>query len=745
MFKLKLFPKLALIMVAIATMPAAIIGMRTININRVGMQDAILEIHTTLAESAAQKISDYWEEINREIKIAARSLRANIDCREKHSILQVLLDTNPSFVSIAVVDNKGRELLKAYNPDRDANPSLVDHSGEDLFKRFIASRVPEMSTEITDRPHIVGKFYPLTDTHSLYVKISLQQLNDYVSRAGFAKSGVVFVVNSAGRIFLPAYDDAAQKIIPGKSGARLEDIAKLDIVKNSLTSDSVGSSEYVLPGGKSAVGAFTSVKETGWGVVVQQDKDEAYISVERMKKDTLYLTLISVLAAAILAFFIARGLTLPILRLSEAARKISKRDFEVAPALAKIKTGDEIEELSSSFGEMAVEIMRYDEMQVDKLISEKTKTEAVILAMTDALIMTDTEGRIELYNSAAKKLLGLGDRALGEPVWNFLSDASMRAAFENAVSNPASVPREVSIAAPNAISYYTASSNMVLHPQKKTSIGVVAILRDITLEKEIDNMKDIFLHSITHDLRNPMTSIRGFLKFLQDGVGGPVTAQQKKMLDTMDRSSQKLLSMINDILDIAKLESGKMRLNTDYANLAQVARNAANALEAILIKKNINFAIAPSAGMEELRFKMDSAMLERVFINLISNAVKFTPDGGGITIKLEQTAAQTENGEVQLARVSIIDTGEGIPPDYVEKIFDKFQQVAGQKRGGTGLGLTICKHIVEAHGGKIWAESKLGEGSKFIFTLPIVKNSNGKIPLFPPFSKGDEGGFNNYA
>jgi signal transduction histidine kinase/HAMP domain-containing protein len=712
-------------MVAIATMPAAIIGMRTININRVGMQDAILEIHTTLAESAAQKISDYWEEINREIKIAARSLRANIDWQEKHSILQVLLDTNPSFVSIAVVDKNGKELLKAYNPDRDASPSLVDHSDEELFKRFIASRAPEMSVEAIGHPHIIGKFYPLTDTHSLYVKISLLQLNDYVSRADFAESGVVFVVNSAGKIFLPANGDAGTQIIPGKSGATLEDMARLDIVKNSLTSDSVGSSEYVLPGGKSAVGAFTSVKETGWGVVVQQDKDEAYISVERMKKDTLYLTLISVLAAAMMAFFIARGLSLPILRLSEAARKISRRDFEVAAALAKIRTGDEIEELSGSFGEMAVEIMRYDEMQVDKLIAEKTKTEAVILAMTDALIMTDTEGRIQLYNSAAKKLLRLGDTAVGEPVWNFLSDANMRAAFENAVNNPASVPREVSIAAPNAINYYTASSNMVLHPQKKTTIGVVAILRDITLEKEIDNMKDIFLHSITHDLRNPMTSIRGFLKFLRDGVGGPVTDQQKKMLDTMDRSSQKLLSMINDILDIAKLESGKMRLETDYANLAQIAKNASNILEAMLVKKNIKFAIVPTGGMEDMRFKMDTAMLERVFINLISNAVKFTPESGGITVNIERTASKTEEGERELARVSVIDTGEGIPADYVEKIFDKFQQVAGQKRGGTGLGLTICKHIVEAHGGKIWAESKLGEGSKFIFTLPI---SNGQIP-----------------
>lgn len=712
-------------MAAMATLPAAVISIRTIEINRIGMQNAILETHTALVESVSQKISDYWEGINREIKIVARSLRANIDYQEKHSILQVLLDSNPSFVSIAVVDRKGRELLKAYNPDREANPSLADHSGDELFQKFAKSRAPEMSPDIIEPPYTVGKFYPLTDTHSLFIKISLQSLDEHITRANFAKSGVVFAVNSVGRIFLPVGEDAVKKIIPPESGATLEDIARLDVVRNSLLSDSVGSSEYALPGGKLAVGAFASVKSAGWGVVAQQDKAEAYISVERMKKDTLFLTLISVFAAAILSFFIARGLARPIMRLSVAARKISRRDFDVVGILSAIRTGDEIETLSSAFGEMAVEIKQYDEMQVDKIIAEKTKTEAVILAMSDALIMTDTDGGIQLYNSAARKLLNLPESAVGEAVWRFMPDESMRSAFEDAVKNPDGSGREVSIIGPNTIKYYKTSSNIVLHPQKKTTIGVVAILRDITLEKEIDNMKDIFLHSITHDLRNPMTSIRGFLRFLRDGVGGPVTDQQKKMLDTMDRSSQKLLSMINDILDIAKLESGKMQLNLDYANLAEAARSAAGILDAMLVKKNIKFSIDAPADLENLRFKMDAAMIERVFINLISNAVKFTPEGGSIGVTMEQAAAETESGQINLARVAVIDTGEGVPLEYVEKIFDKFQQVAGQKRGGTGLGLTICKHIVEAHGGKIWAESKLGLGSKFVFTLPIIKNQNG--------------------
>jgi len=737
--RFKIFHKLAIIMVVIATVPAIIIGIRTTQINRVGMQDAILEIHTTLADTLSKTITKHLEEIDREIKIAARSLVANVDWQEKHNILQVLLDSNPSFVSIAVVDSNGRELLKAYNPEIELNPKLVDHSKDELFQKLKTLHIPVMSSYPIEHPSIFGKFYPLPGTsgsYSLFLKISLKSLSEEIAAASFASSGIAFVVNSDGKIILPDPSDKEHllsRVIPDDSNNGL---MSLDIVNKALNAEGIGSAEYKLPTkeGKVVVGAFAPLKQLKWGVIVQQDKDEAYISVNKMKKDIALLTIIAVIAASLVAFLLARGISYPLAQLAEAARRISRREFDTPRNifLEKIRTRDEIEELARAFMEMSVELKKYDEMQVDKIVAEKTRTEAVILAMADALIMTDTSGNIQLYNSSAMRLLHLPPDSVGRSLWDFISDEKLKSTFRDIIQNPGASSYELSFAdggasgsesngnsAQNKLNYYKTSSAMVLHPKTHTPLGVVAILRDITLEKEIDSMKDTFLHSITHDLRNPMTSIRGFLKFLKDGIGGPITDQQKKMLDTMDRSSQKLLSMINDILDIAKLESGKMELNKDYAGIIQIAHSAGSILEGMINKKAIKFSIVADPSIETLRFKMDAALIERVFTNLISNAIKFTPEGGSIMVNVEKISASTEKGEIDLARITVSDTGEGIPPDYVEKIFDKFQQVAGQKRGGTGLGLTICKHIIEAHGGKIWAESKLGEGSKFIFTLPI--------------------------
>lgn len=727
-------------MILVASVPAIVVGIRTIGINRVGMQDAILELHTTLAESIAEKISFHLTSIDKEIGIVTASLRANIDWTDRHGILQALLDTNPSLVTISFLDKNGREILKAYNPDLETVPSLINYNQSPLYKRYVEIRQPVMAVdESSGAVPTISKIFPLTAEHSLFVKVSLQKLDAEISKIGFAKTGVVFVVDETGRLILPS--GMERKILPPGAQVSLKD---MDIVKKSLAADAVGSSEYMTPLGKLAVGAFSSVKNVGWGVVVQQDKDEAYISVYKMKQSTIILTVISVLIASMVSFFLARGLLLPLSRLNSAAKKISARNFDVAGELSRIKTKDEIEDLAKTFGETAEELKKYDEMQVDKIVSEKTKMDAVIFSISDAILMTDTEGKIQLYNRSAKKILGLPDEnVLNRPVWEFVKDEKIKTTFLEMLKNPHGATREVEVAAGgNIINYYKASSSMVEHPQKKSLIGVVTVMRDITLEKEIDHMKETFLHSITHDLRNPMTSIRGFLKFLRDGVGGPVTDQQKKMLDTMDRSSQKLLAMINDILDIAKLESGKMQLNLSEANIVQTAKNAAASLEAMIAKKKINFSITSDETAANENFMFDASLIERVIMNLLSNAVKFTHEGGTITVEISgqqvaDSGRQVAGSEFPTANrqpptagsilVSVIDTGEGIPPEYVNVIFDKFQQVAGQKKGGTGLGLTICKNIVEAHGGKIWVESVFGKGSTFTFILPFKKENGERL------------------
>ncbi|MCK5357704.1 MAG: HAMP domain-containing histidine kinase, partial [Elusimicrobiales bacterium] len=225
-------------------------------------------------------------------------------------------------------------------------------------------------------------------------------------------------------------------------------------------------------------------------------------------------------------------------------------------------------------------------------------------------------------------------------------------------------------------------------------------------------------HSITHDLRNPMGAIKGFVEFLIKELPGPINSAQKKMLISIDRASFRLLGMINNMLDIAKMEAGKMDIKIEKFSVEDMAERVIDLMESLGQRKRIKFLVASDGDME---YEGDSGLIERVFINLIGNAIKFTPEDGTITLGFK------DDGKNLVAYVQ--DTGDGIPSEYVEKIFDKFEQVKGQSAGGTGLGLTISKYVAEAHLGRIWAESEMGKGAKFIFSLPknLSKDENGNV------------------
>ena len=699
--KLKLFPKFALLLTLLAVIPAAIVGFRTITINRAGMQLAILELHTNTASSLAENIQNYLQSIDREIQFVLKTISGQMTWTDRQSVIQTLLDTNENFVSVSIVNKAGGEILKAYNPELELDPKLVSRKDEPLFQEFwknteASALGPVYFSSGSPRIDIV---YPIGKEHCLYAVLSLRSIWTKISESRIASTGFAYLVNRKGEII--AHPDI--KLAVTRSSA-----INLPIVLEAVKAVSVGSKEYRHPlTGKYVVGAYAPVKRLGWGVIIQQDKNEAYISVYKMRNQAILLILISIIAASLFAFFTARDLTKPIMTLTKAAKEIAGNDFSVR---VDVKTHDELQELAETFNDMTAELQKYEQMHVDKLVAEKTKTDAVIFSIADGIIMTDLSGKVQLANTRALEILdipqsGWQDKA----IWDFIKHPALKTAFEDITNKPRQkLAKEVDLSIGDLMRFYQLSTEEVVTPDKKEKIGVVTVIRNTTLEKEIDKLKEDFVHSITHDLRNPMTSIRGFLKFLIDGVPGPVNEQQKKMLDTMDRASTRLLTLINDILDNAKLEAGRMNINLNAVDFKFIAQRTLDLGEGQALKKSIKLSVDLPAEIPII--KGDPELLERVLINLVGNSLKFTPESGIVTIKIDVLEKDL--------KVSVIDNGEGIPPEYVDKIFDKFQQVAGQRKGGTGLGLTICKHIVEAHIGKIWAESKVGEGSKFIFTIP---------------------------
>jgi signal transduction histidine kinase len=238
-------------------------------------------------------------------------------------------------------------------------------------------------------------------------------------------------------------------------------------------------------------------------------------------------------------------------------------------------------------------------------------------------------------------------------------------------------------------------------------LGTVTVVHDVTLEKELDRMKEEIVSSISHDLRSPISSIMGFLDFLKKGVAGVLNERQKEMVESMLRSAGRLLAMVNNILDVARLDSQAVQVKLARASLAGLAGRAIETLNAIAQRRGISVELQAE---EEFSVDVDAEQIERVFANLISNALKFSPDDARIVVSLRHDEERIE--------ASVEDQGPGIPAQYLERVFEKFEQVPGTRHGGTGLGLTICRRFVEAHGGRIWAESAPGKGARFRFTIP---------------------------
>ncbi|MBI4346159.1 MAG: HAMP domain-containing histidine kinase [Elusimicrobia bacterium] len=229
---------------------------------------------------------------------------------------------------------------------------------------------------------------------------------------------------------------------------------------------------------------------------------------------------------------------------------------------------------------------------------------------------------------------------------------------------------------------------------------------------ELEAMKQRFLESVTHDLKSPLASIDGYAKVIAMGLSGPVTDLQKKQLEAMTSSSSRLARMIDDILDLSKMEAGKMEFDFAPLDVGRVAQSTRDLLSVLAEKYEVTLEARVEEGLPAV--EADSDQIHRVVTNLVSNALKFTPKGGRITVHVRR-------GDGGGLVIGVQDTGVGIPKDKLGSMFTKFFQVQETKNEararGTGLGLTICRRIVEAHGGEIWVESEWRKGSTFSFSL----------------------------
>ena len=347
---------------------------------------------------------------------------------------------------------------------------------------------------------------------------------------------------------------------------------------------------------------------------------------------------------------------------------------------------------------------------------EKKQTEEIVRSMAEGVIMVNQKGEVLLMNPAAEKLLGVKkEDKIGKSVLGDLREEQLVTLAQDTGKEE----KEVILEAHNdQTKRVLKASNAVIESEDGKTLGFVSVLSDITKQKELDELKSAFVSSVSHELRTPLNNVQESLKLVLDRVSGEINPQQEKILNIGLNNIQRLTRLINDLLDLSKLEAKQFHLKATSFDLNVLINNTVDSFAAWAKTKQI---AVENKTKESLDIEADQDKLTQVLTNLTGNALKFTPTGGKVTVfaRKKPSTGSTSNNFVE---VGVQDTGPGIAKKDLAKLFQKFVQLnTPQLQGvsGTGLGLAISKEIVELHGGRIWAESEEGKGSKFLFEIPI--------------------------
>lgn len=374
--------------------------------------------------------------------------------------------------------------------------------------------------------------------------------------------------------------------------------------------------------------------------------------------------------------------------------------------------------------------------ELRRTTAQRERVENIIQSIAEGLVVLDNEGKIQMLNPAAEKLLGIKEgQAIGVPMSQSLKTEHIVALTKGPLLDEGpEVGKEIEVRSiDDETRKILQASSAVLQNEQGRTVGVVAVLSDITKQKKLDEMKSQFVAHVSHELRTPLAAIEQSLAILQAKDTGEITPAQEHFLSIAQRNISRLSRLVNDLLYVAKLEAGQMKLNVIPFKICDMVHHVAETVRALAESNGV--AIEEKFPETDVEVEADADRLIQVITNLTGNAIKFTPSGGKITVEIDPDLRDQGVSEKSCISISVQDTGVGIPREDQEKIFRKFEQGSAPSPGGqmssTGLGLSIAKEIVELHGGKIWVESREGGGSRFVFVIPR-RYQDRVTPVQPP-------------
>lgn len=485
---------------------------------------------------------------------------------------------------------------------------------------------------------------------------------------------------------------------------------------------------------------------SNWIVFISRPTSFAYAGVEKLNNYIFYVTIVSSCIVVLIAWWAAQRIATPILRVAEGARSIGRGEFD---SEIVVDSDDEVGVLAEEFNEMR----RNLKAAVDKLTQEERKLTAIVDNLGEGLIVVDPTGRVLYVNPVAERLLNLGetsdhenfvtiDTETGAIHWTKMVtstdgdprrdtravDMKVLSSSQREMAQHQTMIVEVNISGHQSNSNGARVLRIIAShfpDESNNTAGTVYVFDDITNEHEIEQMKSEFVSLVSHELRTPLTSIIGFISLILDGKTGEINQKQYESLSRAHRQSKRLAALINDLLDISRIEAGRIEMKREQVQIDSVAQRRIEELRPQADEKAISLLLEAPSNLTTMIG--DADRIGQIFINLIGNAIKFTPDSGTVTVRISEAS---QNGrENDGFHVEVIDTGPGIPAEEREKVFDKFRQLGSvqtRQQGGTGLGLSIASGIVEAHGGKLWVDTgDNGHGCNFQFFIPLEKGKYG--------------------
>ncbi|WP_415846057.1 KinB sensor domain-containing domain [Stutzerimonas zhaodongensis] len=421
----------------------------------------------------------------------------------------------------------------------------------------------------------------------------------------------------------------------------------------------------------------------------------------------LGLTGIAVLLIGfVTAHSFARRFGDPIEQLSSVADQIGRGDFNINLPSSPIA---ELSSLIHRFGLMAQALHDFKQTNVEALVDGQQRLQALLDSIDDGLLIVDRQGRLEHANPVAQRQLAwetehLGStlgQALGYPE---LDEAAQQVLDDKSLSGP---PEDLVIEADGERRLLSWRMSPVNHHDGRIS-GAVMVLHDVTDQRTFERVRNEFVLRASHELRTPVTGMQMAFSLLRERTKYPDNSREADLFNTVHEEMQRLVTLINDLLNFSRYQSGQQKLEREPYDPSQLLEQARQRFQAAAMQNDIDIKLELQTPLPNLL--LDRQQMERVLDNLLSNALRHTPDGGEIRLLARH------HGERVI--LSVEDNGEGIPYSQQARIFEPFVQI-GRRRGGAGLGLALCKEIAQLHGGRIGVHSRIGHGTIFYIALPI--------------------------